>query len=735
MAKVFIDNINTYIGQSLLEEILNQDPVPNICATLNPSFPIGSYPGISILERHDNLSFNAALLECDIVIYDMHTADLNELQDKAKIIDAYHAAKPRTLIVISSVMTWGATIPKQEEMTPEDIEELKEQLGEDITEENIPKFKTVPYEESDYKKRKAPEKYKTWKGIETLVLSIGMNKPDLSIYVIASGILYGNGEWLLNYHFRSAWLENPEELPYIGSGENFIPMIHVKDLARSVKFVLQTKPQVHYIFGIDNAKSQLQKDLVSSISNGIGTGKIRSVSYESVKNEEWSEAFCLNCKLKPSKVLLPPQEGEEEEEEEDEEEEEGEEGQVRFKKEKKIKLEWHCLEGFHANVQKLNVEFNENRGLKPIKVMVTGPPASGKSHFSKKLAKFYNVPWIHVGSVVNELINMPGEFGDEVRKELEEIKETMLDELEQNKKEDEVIDPNSVKPRIPDKTLIKGFKLILKKNPCRNRGYVLDGWPKNYEQTWKLFKIKPPPKEGEEEEEEDEENPDASKLVVDTSIYAESLILFQGSDDFLINRVKALPESAIENTHYTNVDMNRRLKDYRVSNEDPSGNLAVKDFFIENSTDIFPIDCSTSENDTFESMKIYIERFGRPFNYQTHQEEAENKRIKEIEENIAAKNKKKAEQEKREEALEIDARKKREKQAKETVDKMHSDERQLLEERAQPLKNYLLDNLHEVLAKGLIKVCKKERADPIDYLAKYLFKHGDEVPHPDPSLY
>lgn len=124
----------------------------------------------------------------------MHTANLNELQDKAKILDAYHGTMPRTLIVISSVMTWGATAPKQEEMTLEDLEEFKEKFGDEVNEESIPKFKTVAYEEDEFKKRKAPEKYKSWKGIETLTLSIGMNKPSLGVYVIASGMLYGNGE-------------------------------------------------------------------------------------------------------------------------------------------------------------------------------------------------------------------------------------------------------------------------------------------------------------------------------------------------------------------------------------------------------------------------------------------------------------------------------------------------------------------------------------------------------------
>ena len=40
----------------------------------------------------------------------------------------------------------------------------------------------------------------------------------------------------------------------------------------------------------------------------------------------------------------------------------------------------------------LNVEFNYYRGLFPLKVFITGPPCSGKSHFGKKLSEMYGVP-------------------------------------------------------------------------------------------------------------------------------------------------------------------------------------------------------------------------------------------------------------------------------------------------------------------------------------------------------
>ena len=119
-----------------------------------------------------------------------------------------------------------------------------------------------------------------------MALSIGMNKPELDVYVLSAGILYGNGEHLLNYLFQSAWLEKPAELPVIGEGKNYVPMIHVRDLARAVKHVIQTKPSVHYLFAVDSSPSQLQKDINKGISEGVVTGLIKNVEFKEFETED-----------------------------------------------------------------------------------------------------------------------------------------------------------------------------------------------------------------------------------------------------------------------------------------------------------------------------------------------------------------------------------------------------------------------------------------------------------------
>lgn len=53
----------------------------------------------------------------------------------------------------------------------------------------------------------------------------------------------------------------------------------MKDLARMVKKIYETKPEKNYIFAVDNTKRPTQKRLISAISNGIGTGLVESIDY------------------------------------------------------------------------------------------------------------------------------------------------------------------------------------------------------------------------------------------------------------------------------------------------------------------------------------------------------------------------------------------------------------------------------------------------------------------------
>lgn len=90
------------------------------------------------------------------------------------------------------------------------------------------------------------------------------------------------------------------------------------------------------------------------------------------------------------------------------------------------------------------------------------------------------------------------------------------------------------------------------KNDCQNRGYVLDGFPKNFHQANKVFVVTPPmPKptinEDGEEEPIDEEILKGLKPTLVSEIYPESVISLHASKQFLMKRSKVIQKSKIEN--------------------------------------------------------------------------------------------------------------------------------------------------------------------------------------------
>lgn len=134
-------------------------------------------------------------------------------------------------------------------------EEEKVEEPEPVVEVKRPKRKKYihhPFTEGDYQKRKASAEYAKIKEVEDRVLTF--KKEGVRTFVISAGVLYGLGEAIFNHHFERAWKQDPQKLPIVGEGKNFVPTIHVKDLARMVKKIFEAPPETKYIFGIDNTK-------------------------------------------------------------------------------------------------------------------------------------------------------------------------------------------------------------------------------------------------------------------------------------------------------------------------------------------------------------------------------------------------------------------------------------------------------------------------------------------------
>lgn len=294
----------------------------------------------------------------------------------------------------------------QESDKEEDLEKELRSIPLPTVEEEQPPFRRhkkylhYAFDETNYAKRECSEEYNAIKEAEDLVLNF--KAPNVKCYVISAGVLYGKGEAIFNSHFKQAWLQEPARLPLVGEGNNFVPTIHVTDLARMVKKVSESKPERPYIFGIDNTKKPTQKKLIRAISKGIGTGLISEtdIPVEFVKSHpqktplqldlDWRKFLLLNIKAKPSTLFVSPDAPK------DDDAEDAAEGES-------ADFNWHCKQGLAANIQLVKKEFCQHRGLKPFKTTIIGKPCAGKSFFGGKLADHYNVPHILTDRVLNDI--------------------------------------------------------------------------------------------------------------------------------------------------------------------------------------------------------------------------------------------------------------------------------------------------------------------------------------------
>lgn len=229
--------------------------------------------------------------------------------------------------------------------------------------------------------------------------------------------------------------------------------------------------------------------MIQEVSKGIGTGQIKSVTANEVTVEQgWKEFLTINLLMKASDAFkaIPLTADEQENLEAEEAEKLAEER----------KFPWHSKFGIRKNVPKLNNEFNEFRGLNPVKIFITGPPASGKTFYADSLAKYYNIPKVNVRQLVDEVFRMANideeaagenQLINDCRTKVEELKAKIEEDI--NEKRADLDEPedgwpeiviNDSEVRLTDDLLYRVLKLKLAENDCRNRGYILDGFPRTY---------------------------------------------------------------------------------------------------------------------------------------------------------------------------------------------------------------------------------------------------------------
>ncbi|XP_023587438.1 adenylate kinase 7 isoform X3 [Trichechus manatus latirostris] len=524
----------------------------------------------------------------------------------------------------------------------------------------------IPFTEEDYRRRKHHPNFLDHINAEKMVLKFGKNVRKFATYVVAAGLQYGMEGGLLHTFFKTAWLGEVPALSVFGDGSNIIPAIHVLDLAGVIQNVIDHVPKVHYLVAVDESVQTL----------------------EDVVKQECLDHLLVNLRM-----------------------------EALFVKEN-FNIRWVAQTGFVENINNILKEYKQSRGLLPIKICILGPPAVGKSSIAVELCKYYKLHHIKLKDVISEAIAKleaivaPQEGGEEEGEE-EEEEENVEDAQELLDGIKESMEQNA--GRLEDQYIIRFVKEKLKSMPCRNQGYVLDGFPKTYDQAKDLFN---------QEDEEEEEEIRGKMFPFDKLIIPEFVCALDASDEFLKERVMNLPESLVAGTHYTQDRFLRALSNYRDINTDEE---TVFNYFDE--LEIHPIHIDVGKLEDAQNrlaIKQLIKEIGEPRNYGLTDEEKAEEERRAAEGRLAREAAEEAERE-HNEAVEMAEKIARWEEWNKRLEEVKREERELLEAQSIPLRNYLMTYVMPTLMQGVNECCKVRPEDPVDFLAEYLFKHNPET--------
>jgi hypothetical protein len=138
--KFFLAHLNSYAGRTLLKELRNEHLVKEAYAahtfsgTLFKEEEDGSGSkeqppdGVQRLYSMERTKeFRDVILESDVIVYDLLTNKFEEVDYVIKTLKTSELAEDKTLILLSSVMTWVNTPPKYQKELEEGEEPPEEE--------------------------------------------------------------------------------------------------------------------------------------------------------------------------------------------------------------------------------------------------------------------------------------------------------------------------------------------------------------------------------------------------------------------------------------------------------------------------------------------------------------------------------------------------------------------------------------------------------------------------------
>lgn len=105
--------------------------------------------------------------------------------------------------------------------------------------------------DKDYRKRRPHPCYRRYLRLEQEVTNLQRKHKDkLDTLVLCPGITFGYEEDILHYFFKMA-LYNKEEIEIFEPGSNDLPLIHVNELSKLVKNVIEYPSGKKYLIGFN----------------------------------------------------------------------------------------------------------------------------------------------------------------------------------------------------------------------------------------------------------------------------------------------------------------------------------------------------------------------------------------------------------------------------------------------------------------------------------------------------
>jgi len=128
----------------------------------------------------------------------------------------------------------------------------------------------------------------------------------------------------------------------------------------------------------------------------------------------------------------------------------------------------------------------------------------------------------------------------------------------------------------------------------------------------------------------------------------------------------------------------------------------------------------------FESMRIYVERFGRPYNYLKSMQQLNDERDKYLVEEERQTNEAKAKKEEEAQKGEDEKKLALERKSVSRLNSVASHMKELETADELNMRQYAMKYIIPLLTEGMIDVWKVGPLDPVDYLADYIFKKSGE---------